>query len=274
MVCKRLSTPFFFFSSILLLLFSCGRKSPHASLDVVNGRHLLDSDFPSVVMLFDTERQALCSGTFISRTLVLTAAHCAGSRPTDAKTLKVNAAIKLVEKTGEILPNGLPQLRSLGVAKNFYRHPQWQTIRMRINAYDLAIVEFEPSLLYPVEILEISKQQAGIGDEMEVVGYGSNAQLRQGTGMWAQKRVGVSRIEKMEEGLIRISGPKRTTHNDPYRHKNSSAANGDSGGPLLKDGKIYGVVSGGTKKNFFRLYTNYVDLHSQTSKDFLSKFGL
>lgn len=82
-----------------ITLISCGRSAnSNSSLRVTNGISLKSTDFPSVVMLYreQGDNGGVCTGTWISDRVVLTAAHCFMGLP-QGPNGEVTTSVNMIE---------------------------------------------------------------------------------------------------------------------------------------------------------------------------------
>ena len=67
-------------------LIGCGSAAQNSETKVTNGREITESTYPSVVLLVMelAEGQAICTGTFVNDSQVISAGHCVeGLDPAD-----------------------------------------------------------------------------------------------------------------------------------------------------------------------------------------------
>ena len=75
-------------ATALLVLAACGKNQNQAGLSsfadmsadgIIGGAAVTDADpiSKTVVAIYDTQQQSLCTGSILSQTLVITAGHCA-----------------------------------------------------------------------------------------------------------------------------------------------------------------------------------------------------
>jgi len=202
-----------------------------------NGVEQPRSSFPAVVPVF-TAPGGLCSGSVIGERSVLTAAHCVDH--TSGVSGASEVAIQLA--SGEFR-----------VARDFHIHPQWnlefyivhypsadetQFTRTFLGAPDLALINFAEDL--NVTPLPIQSQNLPEDAAVEVIGYGNdenfNTGLRTGEMIVAAQLQGYNG-NAQPSGLptahiISVPGPA-----------DNVMCHGDSGGPLLLNGRLAGVVS-------------------------------
>ena len=243
-------------------------------VQVANGRSALAGEYPEVVLLQDQTKKGLCSGTFIDATTVLTAAHCTmWSKEVDPDTFEVkNLSFHIVK----VIDIAKKEFETLATSTAVYRNPKWdQAVKMIIiNPYDLAIVKFEndPS---PVEAA-IATEKPAVGNPITIVGYGLDYVPNKFA--WSidkssvgVKRVGVSKVGMLMNGLISLKGTTKTTSADG---SNASPSMGDSGGPLFSHEKLIGVTSVGGRFPIILDFAVgvFVDLTSSDSQTFLSRF--
>jgi secreted trypsin-like serine protease len=197
----------------------------------------------TIVGLYDTKMKAICTGSIISESVILTAAHCVDS---GAESLKI------------IFSNDL-------AAKNIIwksvQHTQvsdyWKTRQfLDQDTGDIALLSFTGGLppgYHPVKLLP-HQNTLKIGDEVTLAGYGiSNGVTGEGTFDLKKTTVQISETNfgKTEVLLDQRNG--------------KGACHGDSGGPAYAsvDGQLYlfGITSRGNDDpnndcSHFAVYTN------------------
>ncbi|MBF0441422.1 MAG: trypsin-like serine protease [Oligoflexales bacterium] len=252
-----------------IVTLSCGAVNDggKSRLDVTNGIPISESDYPSVVMLV-LDGAAICTGTFISDSRVLTAGHC----------------VRSVGKVQIYRRKGAGGFQAGEAAKSFITSPMYKESGYDPK-YDIAIVNFPSGT--SKYISRISQSDPRPGDKFTIVGYGNsvisptlvNGQLQQ-TGA-TYKREGFNEVSSVEEGQILFEGyfsQEDAEKHDASPGEKAGAAGGDSGGPMFNTrGEIIGTTSHGKIKsdansNIIQITTSYVDLSSEYSRDFLSNY--
>lgn len=255
-------------SSIALscsMLTACGQKPTDravSSIKVTNGSEISNDDFPGVVLLYDAKVGSICTGSFVTETIVLTAAHCTMGGEID-RNGEVDHELQLVE----IEDNDKSKARVVATSTRVVRNPMWDFAGRNVNRYDLGLVFFEPGVAK--DVLPIAAEPAEVGDEFVIVGYGLNTSDMKDSSSAGIKRMGRNRVSVVQSGFIQFDGKNKTTSADGT---DVAAGSGDSGGPLFIDDQIAGVTSGGGWGGFGRTRSLYIDLHSSTSRDFLESF--
>ncbi len=244
--------------------FGCG--APHAdnsAVKITNGKTLTDADYPSVVLLYDASAGALCSGTFINSTTVISAAHCTESGKVASDGTVSGASLSIIKVQN--LAAGQASL--VATATKLVRNPLWDKNGKNVNKYDLSLITFPEGTAEAVS--QIATVEPSAGDKLTIVGYGLNqsTNLQDGSSA-AVKRIGTNTIKDVSEGFIEFTGANKTTSADGT---NASASAGDSGGPLFVNGKVAGVTSGGGAGGIFSSSSEslYIDLNSPESQAFL-----
>ncbi len=196
--------------SSLYLLYGCRTTDQSSLPKIVNGTEILATEFPEVVVIQDDRsKQHKCTGTFLSPTTVLTAAHCFRS---GGKSLEVRVADRrpdyvLVKKDG-------------GASA--------------IN--DLAILIFPQAM--NAAAAKLAVKAPATGDAATIVGFGCSHHVTlEGSGV---KRKGQTVIDGVD-GDGNILTPK--VAQSDQAGVLSDSCQGDSGGPLLVGGELTGVVS-------------------------------
>ncbi|RYG17682.1 S1 family peptidase [bacterium] len=241
-------------------------RTGESKSEIVNGTMGWFHEQPAVVALYDSENDGLCTGTFISDSEVLTAAHCTGGLGADDETGEVSGQMSLIQIDDG--PNGR-QVKVLANSVRIIRDPRWDDLSSEVNNFDLAIVKF-PARTWGTKA-KISARQAQVGDDVEMFGYGLDQDSGSDDGSAGYFRKGYNTVESVEGGFIAFTGYSYTSELGGHG-SNASAGQGDSGGPLFVNNEIVGVVSGGASPGYFEDYaTNYyVDLLSTESQAFLS----
>lgn len=247
------------------LLGACGGAEQDSASKITNGKVLGDSDYPSVVLLYDAKLGAICTGTFINETTVISAAHCTEGGKVDA-TGKVTGSLSIINVKD--LAAGQAELVATSTA--IVRNIQWDKAGKNVNKYDLSLITFPAGSAKAVSSLAASSPKAGA--QLTIVGYGLNQSKNLADGSSAGvKRIGANTVTSVSAGFIQFSGQSTTT---TANGSNSSASAGDSGGPLFVDGKLAGITSGGGSAGLFSSKTTsmYIDINSADSKAFLGKY--
>lgn len=264
--------------SSLLTLTACGNSSS-SDLKVTNGQIIAENDRPEVVNLYRRVYQngqlkggSTCTGTWIGKNTILTAAHCTGDGPSDADGKVQDVEIVVFEVTDHAT---MPKKTKL-VTKvlESYRNKQWEA-KKAFNRYDLAILKTADKAAdeRPRGEARLSQMAPVKGEAIEIVGYGYYDMSTFGKKGDDQKRVGRNKIAEVRDGFINIVGEVKDKTGGATG-EGASAGNGDSGGPMFRKGEMIGVASGGgTGGIFSRGEASYVDLSSPDSQEFLARFG-
>lgn len=185
------------------------------------------SDFPAVAgiaVLLTGSTVAYCTGTLVSPSVVLTAAHCVASGP---------LAILAV-----FFPGGGVQARYNVVA--YAIEPEYSSDVLAIA--DLALLLLE-SPVADVAPIPLSTRSPRFGTKSIIVGYGENE-----TGSFGLKEFGTVKLKKCPRtfrpgGFFRGQLSRSLCWRPKQRHQDTCS--GDSGGPLLVKSTLAGVTSGG-----------------------------
>jgi uncharacterized protein (TIGR03382 family) len=187
---------------------------------------VVDLNDPAVVALSLDSASSFCTGTLVSPSMILTAAHCldmGGSSPTflaffgsDIHAVGTRVGIKSVKV-----------------------HPQWNG---SAGQFDIGLARLaffqDPNLPVPLNTTAISLPPDNAANAYRHVGFGVSARTAGGTGLASpdgKKYTGHTTISSLQSDLI--------VHGDP----NTTICFGDSGGPglLMRNGveQIAGVHS-------------------------------
>lgn len=257
--------PVFAMTVGIMGLAACGVNTPETSdLKVTNGQAISEDVYPEVLMLeisTPAGKPGICTGTFVSDSIALTAAHCVNNGKPDDDG-KVDMEIHYVQNGGE---RNLDKKNRLAKAVAAYQYKAWQASGGGVNARDLGVVVFPAGTAK--HWATIASRKPTVGDDFVIVGYGLNELMDFGANAGV-KRMGKNKILKVEAGFIRFEGTPRNLDADGI---NSASASGDSGGPLFVNGELVGTTSGGGVRGNVKA-SNYVDLTTDSSREFLKKF--
>jgi len=202
---------------------ACKFGTTESDLRVTNGRQIGDDEMPAIVNIqapIGGGAFAGCTATWVSDRTILTAAHC------------------IVGDGGQLLsPVRVARGGGKGaVATRSILHP---TYRRGTDGYDVAIVVFPPNS--STQFIPVSPTQARAGEELILVGFGKFDHNDGQSG--GPKRTGRNRVLTIDQrGRIVFDGnvSPLTAAGTGEDVVNSQ---GDSGGPMLINGRIIGISS-------------------------------
>jgi len=218
--------------------------SAHPEKRIINGKEAAPNAHPSLVTVITKTAGAtdgsviLCGGALVRGSWVLTAAHCVDSavdRPSEVILLFGNHALQGHDE-GE--------LRSS--AKKIILHPQWQIGGTEGRAYDdIALVKLES----PPELVKNKIEVAQMADDGEdfyagktctQAGWGKTGTSGHSEILQEHDVVILNGRNKQEEYLCSELDARMLCAKSVDEW--SSHCSGDSGSPLMCDGKVVGVV--------------------------------
>lgn len=188
----------------------------------------------------------LCTGTIISSTKVLTAAHCVD--PDVIGTGNVHEIL-----LGTTLNGG-----TLATSGAVY-DPAFDVNNLP-GGHDVALITLAaPTTITPIPFNTIALTSAATSANTRISGYGTNNHFGSGSGT---KRVATTRINSFDSALLHIGTTSRQT------------CHGDSGGPALQviNGveRVVGITSYGTDLPFFQCFGGGYSTRVDTNQAFIT----
>lgn len=241
------------FGMIALGLVFTGTNTANAATPpsprIVGGDTASINDYPAIVAVNQANGSNWCGGTLLAANKVLTAAHCVDGKRTSFFSINGGSA----NRTGG--PNK-STVKSIWMAPN-YNGNTFQN--------DYAILTLNTNFSGPVATLETDPSVYAAGTNATVLGWGTTAS---GSSNYQSK------LRKVDVPIVSDSactGSYGTGYDKtamvcaglPEGGKDSCQA--DSGGPLVIDGRLVGVVSWGegcawaNKYGVYTRVTSYVD---------------
>lgn len=217
--------------TIFFVLFSLYLSTP--SQAITNGRPLGNHEYSGVVYISDAQNSFVGTGVLIGKDTILTAEHC-----TFPKNLRINnkAVIEkiLVPKT-----------------------------RLAEFQLDLALIKVKRGSISG-DIMNIDFKTPLPGAKVEIVGFGGSFSAEAGIiNEDVVKRIGFNYVKSSRPMCISIQGDFISKFNQKAP---SLGLPGDSGGPMIKEGRVIGIAS---KSDFG--FSQYIHLNGEYAQDFLRK---
>lgn len=225
-----------FAANALLFTLACGRtglNENEASLRIYGGAPVPSGDFTTVVALHDPNR-VVCTGTLIHPQVILTAAHCAETRPGSSALTGVSFG---QGREGGRKPSQQP-IAATAIHPEFRHHPRGN---MDIGLVFLDQPALGPSsspssllsdpkkarLIFKTSVLPAN--DLNTAPQLTMVGYG-----RREDGGTGKKYVVTAPASQMNPSELALGGAGK------------DSCEGDSGGPVFdQHGSLYGVISRG-----------------------------
>lgn len=227
---------------VCLSLAGCGILEDTPEVPAGDGTEIsVTTDFPALAIL---NARRMCSGTFITPSTVLTAAHCIKN----AATVRIRNAYGVTESSDfKILGSGVEG-----------------------DSRDIGLVFVSEHLIDESETLKVSSRAPSVGEALTLVGYGCN---RKGSARGAGKKRRAGNILYRISDHLELATPQVTIAGLVGHSNVGGTCEGDSGSPLLRqtgDGQyeILGVSHGTQEEGSYQL-SLYSDLSRFGNADFI-----
>ena len=218
---------------------SCGRPAGQASGRIVNGSDSSPGAHPWAVQIW-LRKKIFCSGTLITNTFVVSAAHCFNKlRPSEFRLVLGN------DRTDRKSPNQESRrIENLFMRKDFV---------VRTYNNDIALIQMERKVVFtkyirPICLPELNEDYSG--EMATIIGWGRQNYNGKLPNHLKEAKVPVLPQEKCKYRSRHLA--KEITENmlcAGYDDAHIDACQGDSGGPLIKNEKsskkLIGIVSWG-----------------------------
>lgn len=222
-----------------LLLTACGGSDSEPSacnaLKIANGETCESKSIPVVLLKLKSKNgDSVCSGTIITRTSILTAAHC----------VKGMTAIEVVHRKGAV-----------NISEGYYNGYYSYTSTYGLSPYDVAILKVPEGF---TESVGIASTPLGLasniyhGEKLTTFGFGRDENNQISYNL--PKAANVIFNEVSEDHII-------TYAYDGY------TKGGDSGGPLVHKGAIVGVTTG--MITLFPEFNFFANVRNQANYSFI-----
>ena len=248
-----------------------GTGASGSCLNLVNGT--LTSEYPAVVRLLSKPNATsvgICTGTFISPTAVITAAHCLDGSATGGLYLVGGATVAFKSRTKSPFDGGIKSLKALTFgAYGETGDPN----NAALTAKDTAIVLFPPGAA--TAYMALGPSVPPTGTVVTSIGYGLTT-LSTATAdpnYDASKHIGTTKIVTPQDKLNVYVGGVTAQESAAANGASVIDSFGDSGGPLIYNNTVVATLSNGgsgqTASGSEVWYVTFVDVNSDQTKKLL-----
>ncbi|KAL7289300.1 hypothetical protein TKK_0017233 [Trichogramma kaykai] len=259
------------------------RGSREVSGRIVNGTEADMGQFPFLVSLRRTNERHFCSGTIIAKKWILTAAHCMKDPQSPFGDNLAPSAIVVV--AGEIVLKNSNRSNQKNKVVKIVVHPEFSD---ETYANDIALLELEHSFMLKsvlVHKLTINREFVEPGTACRVAGWGyTNFTEKKLSPILLYVDVPLMNRSKCQELMFSESTLPQGLMCAGYLEGGRDACEGDSGGGLVCNGALSGIVSAGYEcaspnlpgmytdvKHFLPWIAKYVDEIPLLQEDDLNK---
>lgn len=248
------------FLAILILVFLCScqlRRESDADLKLEHGMEdKTGKKFPAVWGIAKGTPsklesgtpygQPLCTGTAISKTVILTAGHCVNDDPPGQKYWLVNHGLLALVDSSNQLIEGVALLNPKA------RNGETRSDSTQGFVADTALIRFENANF--TDTVSFHTSTLKTGQVVEIVGFGYDDTQKLVTRQYGKNKIldiidanskdpSGDKIFDFYHSMIWIQLDRKL---NVRRRVNAGTVPGDSGGPLLIKGKLAGILYGGT----------------------------
>ncbi|KAH8324038.1 hypothetical protein KR074_008619 [Drosophila pseudoananassae] len=194
-----------------------------------------------------------CGGAIISKDVILTAAHClflSSWKLNPSDIVVVAGTPKRMRKTSAT---------QVMKAKYIIAHSQYGSLSY---AYDIGVVILEGKLYFNAYVasIEVTQLPPRVGKQCTTLGWGAVINYGPVPNEIVNVNLVIQSRDKCDAYGYSFQGGMLCVSNPSY--DDSDSCEGDSGGPLICDGKVYGIVSFGTGCGEPRFPGIYTDVYS------------
>ncbi|ARQ67841.1 S1 family peptidase [Streptomyces marincola] len=236
--------------------------SSEPSTRIVGGTPVTTEDYPYVMHVTFTGIVPFCGGTLVAPTKVVTAAHCVNNRAAE----DLNAVGGRTERQGD---SGV----MIGVS-DIWMHPEWDSTTKVADIAVLTLSEPMPYEHIPFAGPEDTHLYTP-GVMAEVLGWGRTGETGNVPDQLLMAEVPVVSDADCEEAYsshtTRVDGETMVCAG--YPEGGVDACQRDSGGPLVVDGVLIGVVAWGNgcaRPGYYGVYTELATYAADVSEQIAS----